>query len=865
MLFRPKYHFRNTYIAIACVCLVLASCSTKKNTMLSRAFHNTTSRYNGYFNAREIMRANDRNLQNSVQDDYSTILPLFVYPNEQLSQGMFPDMDKIIEKCSEVIERHSIYKKKKENIKWIDDSYFLIGKARLYKQEYSLAEETFVYVYQAFKTDPNRYQGLNWLIKTYIETEQWVEAESFLDLGEENYRKIPEEFRGEYNAIYADYHLKKDNDQVKAIEFLEKAIPLTEDKKKRRRYTYILAQLYQAKREFSRATDLYGQVIKMNPDYVMRFNAKISRAIAYDVTTNNSDDIKKELKKMLKDKKNEDYRDQIYYALAELVLKEDNEPLAVDYLRKSTKFSVSNTKQKALSYFKLAELYFARPNYVLAQAHYDSTLQFLPKEHPDYYEAESKNNNLQDLVSNLKVIMLQDSLLALGEMNEKDRKKVINKLIKEKKQEEEKRELAKLRALEEEQSQANFSPIGNTGNNRGQWYFYNQTNMALGLSEFKQRWGDIALEDNWNRSKKSTVRALASQEEEKIDPEQLRQDSIAKAEKYNPEFYLKEIPVSFDDQLIAHGKIVEALFNVGTIFKESFVDYPSAIKSFTRVTSEYDTSAFNLPAHYQLYRIYSITDEPESAEKEKSWILENHPFSEYAYLIKNPNYNKESKETKQKVEEFYQATYKLFQYQLYADVITSCNRAESAFSKNHLKPQFAFMKAKAIGHTEDRETFKKELQYVVKEFSEDPVKQKAQDILDYMNQKQSDNNKPQTPYKLNKGDKHIFIFSCTNSSKNINEFKNKISDFNTRFFRETKLSIASSALGKKQLFLVRTFDNAELAMRYYKAARNNKQLMLEARKQGAEEYLISAENFRMLFRSKTENQYKEFFEENYPE
>ena len=85
------------------------------------------------------------------------------------------------------------------------------------------------------------------------------------------------------------------------------------------------------------------------------------------------------------------------------------------------------------------------------------------------------------------------------------------------------------------------------------------------------------------------------------------------------------------------------------------------------------------------------------------------------------------------------------------------------------------------------------------------------------------------------------------------------------FFRHALCKPVRWISGKKQLFLVRTFDNAELAMRYYKAARNNKQLMLEARKQGAEEYLISAENFRMLFRSKTENQYKEFFEENYPE
>lgn len=834
--------------------------------MVSRAYHNTTSRYNGYFNARELIKQNELMLAENQIDDYSAILPIFIYPDEKKSQTMYPDMDKVVEKCSQVIERHSIYKRKKENVKWIDDSYFLIGKARFYKKEFTLAEETFLYVYQAFKTDPNRYQGLNWLIRTYIEIEDWQKAEDFLDLGEEEMGKIPEEFRGEFNAIYADFHLKKDNDQVKAIERLETAVALTKEKEDRRRYLFILAQLYQKSREFSRATDLYSQVIKMNPDYVMRFNARINRAIAYDVSSNNSDDIKKELRKMLKDKKNEEYQDQIYYALAELVLKEQDEPLAITYLQKSVKLSVSNNKQKALSYFKLAELYFARPDYVRAQAHYDSTLQFLPESHPDYYEAESKNNDLQDLVSNLKVIILQDSLLALGQLSEKDRKKAINKLIKDKKEEDRKRELAKLRALEEQQNDnAGFNPTGNSGRNKGQWYFYNNTTMALGLSEFKQIWGDIQLQDNWNRSKKTVVKTVENNEELAVDPEQARRDSIADAEKYNPDFYLKDIPVSFEDQLAAHGKLVVALFNVGNIFKESFVDYPRAIESFKRITADYDTSAYNLPAHYQLYRIYSIQSETELADVEKKWVLENHPFSEYAYLIKNPNYNKETKETKQKVEEFYQATYKLFQYELYADVVTSCNRAESAFSKNHLRPQFAFMKAKAVGYTSDKESFRKELEYVVKEFPDDPVKQKAQEILDFMNKKSSEKPKVKTNYKLDLKDKHLFVFTCSNTGGNINPFKNKISDFNTKFFRESKLDITSSALKDKQLFLVRTFNSAEEAMRYYKAVRNNSGLILAAREQGAEEYIISLENFRLLFRSKDEKEYRSFFEENYPQ
>ena len=67
----------------------------------------------------------------------------------------------------------------------------------------------------------------------------------------------------------------------------------------------------------------------------MLFNAKISRALAFDTEGEGQSSIKKMLRKMLKDKKNEDYKDQIYYALADIAFKEEKDSLAIDYLTKS--------------------------------------------------------------------------------------------------------------------------------------------------------------------------------------------------------------------------------------------------------------------------------------------------------------------------------------------------------------------------------------------------------------------------------------------------------------------------------------------------------------------------------------------------
>ncbi len=810
------------------------------------------------------MKEREALLKESYPYDYSQLLPIFVYPDESTSQAMYPDMDKVIEKCSEVIERHSMYIRKKEHVKWIDDSYLLIGKARFYKREYNLAEETFLYVYQAYKRNPERYSGLNKLIRTFIETKQWDKAEEFLDLAEDEENKYPEEHLGELYATYAEYYLKRDQDYVKATEKLEQAVKYTEKIEDKRRYVFILGQIYQKQREFATATEYYSHVLKLRPNYVMRFNARINRAISLDIASSNADDIKKELKKMLKDAKNEEFRDQIYFALAEIALKEDDEPKAIDLLKLSVKFSTQNTKQRALSYYKLANIYFEQPHYINAQAYYDSTLQFLPEEHPDYYDADTKNESLQDLVANLKVIDEQDSLIALSSLSEKDRKKKVNSIIKALKEEEDRKKQAELNALEQQQLDANNPPIVPSRNQRkGSWYFYNATTLAIGRGEFKTIWGDRPLADNWRRKNNSGSIGIQNEITE-VSDSIAKEDSILEAEKYNPDFYLEKIPTSIEAQLKSHALITEALFNVGTIFKESFDDYPSAVKSFSRITKEYDTSKFNLPAHYQLYRIYLLEQEQDKMQIEKDWILNNHPFSEYAYLIKNPDYSKQRKETREKVEEFYESTYQLFTYGLYADVIQSCNKADEVFLTNHLKPQFDLLKAKSIGYTQSKEDFKKALEQIVSDHPDSEIKGVAIQMLNYMKSMGMD--KPpvvQNIYSYTPNDQHIFVLSFQTKSANTQNIKNKISDFNKTFFREKKLEFTSTSLESKNLFLIRTFPTIKEAMDYYKALKNNLDVQQVLKGEKTEDYIISTENFRKLFKTKDELNYLSFFKENY--
>lgn len=61
----------------------LSGCSTKKSTWLTRGYHRMNTRYNGYYYAREAIKDGVLKIEKSNIDDYSNILPIFVYASKE--------------------------------------------------------------------------------------------------------------------------------------------------------------------------------------------------------------------------------------------------------------------------------------------------------------------------------------------------------------------------------------------------------------------------------------------------------------------------------------------------------------------------------------------------------------------------------------------------------------------------------------------------------------------------------------------------------------------------------------------------------------------------------------------------------------
>lgn len=897
--------FKNkpSILVIAFALLFVFSCSTKKNTIVSRAYHNVTSHYNGFFNAREKVKEGQKTLAASVEDRYDRLLTIFKYGDEGKAKAIFPDMDEAIKKTSIVIQRHSMFIGGKERTKWIPYNYLVLGKAQFLKHDYWSSIETFQYIGSTYKDKKHRnarYEAFIYLIQSYMELGKMADAEYLIDFLK-NEKDFPKKLNPLFYATVANFHIQK-KEYKQSSEWLSKAVKTTKVRDERIRYSYILAQLYQKLDSTEKAFELYARIIKMNPEYEMLFNARINRARSFDVNSANAAEVKEELQKMLKDEKNIDYKDQIYYALAGIAQKENDVPLAADYLKQSIAASTTNVNQKGLSYLELGEINFKKPDYYAAQIYYDSAAAFIATDYPDYALVQNKKNNLGRLIKNLTTIAEQDSLLALANMSPAEQQAKIDAVIKA-----EEDEAARLKKLEEEQKeleeqsknelegsgqQQQFSNFGSQQSNQnnsgagsgGQWYFYNQSALSFGFTEFTKKWGNRKLEDNWRRVNKQTELVIndgggdGGNNQEYTDSLELAQaalnDSISKldAEKRKTA-YLEKIPDTQAEKDECNTKILEAYYNAGIIYKEQLENPKESALTFEQMLKRYPDNKYKLAAWYNLYRCYLAAEEKEKADYYKNLILTQYPESEYANIITNPNYFKDAQRKTAIAQVFYENTYRAYLNGQYQDVIERKSAADSLFPPSNLTPKFTFLKALAVGRTQPVTNFETALNNVIATYPKDSVSVLAKAILDKMKGGAVSNvSESGTPpaagqpkgmftYQPDTVQMVMLLFPKSNSTT---ELKNRLSDFNRTFYSTAKLNISDLIFDKDYSFiLIKDFKTSREAKQYVANLSTDENVFINMQKTAFNIFALTQPNFAILIQTKDIQKYLEFYGGNY--
>lgn len=887
-------------IATLSLLLILGACKTTKNSAMHRGWHNMNSRYNGYFYARENNKEAIVKVEKENKDDFSKLLPMFVYPTNETAKNYITDFDKTIKKASTVIHRHAITNKNKEEIpnacRWIDENYMLIGKAHLYKRDLFPALEVFTYVAQTYPNPPAKYLGMIWMIRANNEIGSLSLSEPIIDeirnaedlpknkWRRKTKRKVKKDFQREFTAVTADYYIKR-IDYPQAIKSLEEAIALTKKKKIKARYTFILAQLYEKMGDNKKASMYYGKVPGLHPSYDMAFNAKINQAKLYDTEMGDSKAMKKELMKMMHDDKNIEYLDQIYYALAQIVYKEKDIPLALDYLDKSIQNSVANPTQKALAFLKRADIYFEKMNYPTAEANYDSAITFLPKDYPDYSSIETKKNSLNALVTNLNIITLEDSLQGLSKMTEKERIKAVERMIVKLEQEEKRKEEERQRMLanQAQNAQNSISAPVSASSGSSAWYFYNPTTVSFGVMEFTKKWGTRKLENNWRRSEKEQeVSSIAADDQgNPIDTTAaLKADSVAitagASNIMDKAFYLSTIPVTSDAIIASNNKIIDAYYNVGSIYKEQLLNNQKSVETFEELLKRYPDNKYTQSTYYQLYRTYLTMNNNPKAEYYKNMLLNNYPDSEYSKIIKNPEYGKDVMASKSQIEKFYAETYQLYLEGKYIETIDKCIVADSLHSKNYLMPQFDFLKALSIGKTQDINALEKELTKVVIKHPKSPIKDKAQEILELIKTKKirdaasavdstaTDSTKAKPIFTYKEDTKYCWLTLIKYGKGGIDKLLPKLAKMNSSNFASQKLSITNTYIDTTyHVINVQSFDGRSKAMEYYTFSKNNKGLFAGLEAGSFQFFIISLENYALLIENKKIADYQQFFDQNF--
>ena len=257
-LFLEKIALRGTVIVLL---VSLFSCSVEKNTSLSRNFHNLTSHYNIYFNGKEAYLKGISKAQDKVQNNYTQVLPIFLFEEESVHSVVKGDMKRAIDKSTKVITFHSIKAKPKvkegdqsakdkafyeqnEYNKWVDDCYMLMGQSYMYQGEFFLAIETFKHVLVTYPAQDVRFLAMAWLARAYLMIDEDREAERILSsLADE--REFPEDYINELLLSKAQYDLKREAWSAVAVSLEEVFEYKGLSKFQKIRYTYTLAQLYE--------------------------------------------------------------------------------------------------------------------------------------------------------------------------------------------------------------------------------------------------------------------------------------------------------------------------------------------------------------------------------------------------------------------------------------------------------------------------------------------------------------------------------------------------------------------------------------------------------------------------------------------
>ena len=855
---------RNRIAILLLLCIATlglnSGCSSERNLSISKIFHNTTSRYNGYYYARENIKAVEQKVLESLVNDYDEILPIFPQIDSSLANSYQTEIEEAIKMASLAIQRHP-------NSKWVDDSYLLIGLARYYSLDFVNAIQTFKYINTNSEDDNIRHLALIYLMRTFTDYGEYENAEAVNDfLKKEELNAHNQKLLNIYLAYY--YQVKENLDRM--LTNLVNAAPELRRKDGKGRMLFLIGQNYQALGFDPEAYNYYKQCLATNPEYELDFYARLNMAQVAQISKKSTvKDIRKDFVKLLTDKKNKEFKDKIYYEMAEFEMKQNELEQAIEYYDASIQNSVSNNKQKGISYLKLGRIYYdLKSNYLNAQAYYDSAVNTLPKTFNEYDKISQRHEILTNFIAQLNTIQLQDSLIQLSKLDSVTLNNTLTNIVTEELAEQKKEEKRK-KEQEKRQQIASQNVFANSdANSTSSWYFGNQNAMAMGQNEFRRIWGDVKLEDHWRRSFKEQAdgpiaanntqgNSNSTQITEEVDENLIIKEKVAALR--------KEIPKTEEERLEALLLVEEAYYNLGKIYHFDLNEEENAGTSFKTLLNRFTTSRYKSEALYLLYLIYGNLNNQEEREKFKNELLRAFPNSTYSRLIKNPNYTEETSETAYELKLLYDSAYKFY---IAGDLNQSraiSNMALRNYEEIQLSDRFKLLLLLITGKTEDIAQYQYELTEFMKNNPESQFYEYVKELLEASRSFQDKMLKAKGVQYIEFFEQEHYVIISYKPKRRITEpISKRIEEFNQEKYPDNALKNSNLILEDGHyLAMITEFKGAKSALVYYERLKADQVLKETLQGSQFEIFAITKDNFTLFYQTKALEDYLKFFKEHY--
>jgi tetratricopeptide (TPR) repeat protein len=739
----------------------LVACSTKNSSFLSRNSHALSTKYNILYNGQIGLDKGVESLKSSENDNFWKRLPI---ERMQISDDLIAeekaknkDFEVAETKATKAIQKHSMNIDGSERNSQIDEAYLLLGKARYFDQRFIPSLDAFNYILYKYPNSSKIYEAKIWREKANMRLgSDAVVVINMTKLLKE--QELKEQVLADANALLSEAFLNLE-EKDSAVAKLKLAVKFTKRNNQRARYRFILGQLYEELGKKDSALYSYESVIKMNRKserkYVIQSQAR--KAQLFDYQKGDTTAFLKNYNKLIADRENRPFLDLLFHQKAVFYDKINNQKQASKFYNASLKKATTDEYLVASNYRNLGNMYFKEAKYPIAAKYYDSTLVKLDLKTREYIQIQKIRKDLDEVILYEALASINDSIINIVSLPESGRIMYFENYIEKLKKEDEDKRIAeeklklKLDNIERNSKTASIDPaisqqnqgmpgrkspllppsMSNTGQSASVFYFYNPTTVAFGKIEFKKTWGQRSLKGNWRQSSSSSSAISNGFSTDTIDSTDVTQEGTvaeldAIVEEYTTDFYLNQLPTSETAIDSIAKERNSAYYQLGVIYKEKFKKYELATNKLEQLLKNNPEEKLILPAMYNLYKIYQITDNAK-AELMKNQINSKFPDSRYAQLVNNTTIDEAS--LIGTPEGIYNKWYKLFTEEEYIAVLEKLDGLINQFSGDEIVSKFELLKANTIGKLKGLSAYKSALQYVADNYSNTEEGKNAQEIL----------------------------------------------------------------------------------------------------------------------------------------